>query len=567
MKFRLHTYSKQFFILFFTILFVSGGVALYYYLDVKEKHKQLDQKAFNIIDRIIVNAYSKFSTYQTSTKYSVKKIIRESFREEYSIKKQASEISYKDIFNYLIATKAKKIPSISIPTQPDEHKELNLNSIKVHFNSEQNGRENLKSQYTYKLGHQSAQGKSFLDFTESFLHRNKQNEKLEVVYTYEVNFDDFIEPLLRRDFLTDYVIFLRNDQGKPFQKVYESFPYELDLAPLIPNVKDSLLLPPTSLSKIIMISGKKYKLFTQVVSGIEGGNWMVYGLMPYKEYNRLALRLDPYLILLLIFLILLLTFILPVINLIFRNTFKRIFNSDLFLAYFSLILVSALLSLLLLSTAFFGFIIPENRKIILKSLSEQINKQAAQNFKSSLIELIRADIKLYKNKNLDHYITSKNNSFGQLEFNPIIHEFFWVKKSGDMALEWINEKDEHPIFNISKRNYFKEVMKGKGWLYPLENPDVRFYSRVLAKAKGHTYTPGIPHFRYYYQPIYSYDEGVNLNILSIESLNHAKYKVAATSSHLNALRNTYLPPGYGFCIIDNKGEVLIHSNRNLNLRE
>jgi hypothetical protein len=119
----------------------------------------------------------------------------------------------------------------------------------------------------------------------------------------------------------------------------------------------------------------------------------------------------------------------------------------------------------------------------------------------------------------------------------------WVDKDGNQQLK--GQIDSTPISftNVSSRNYFKIFNYSPG--YPV---------------------PGMDSARFGFEPLNSLTNG-DFSIVISERNKISPEWTTTISAPMYSVLKTILPPGYGFCMVDEDGRVLLHSETNRSLQE
>ena len=119
----------------------------------------------------------------------------------------------------------------------------------------------------------------------------------------------------------------------------------------------------------------------------------------------------------------------------------------------------------------------------------------------------------------------------------------WVNSSGKQLFKAQIDTAKPVLTNVAERNYFK-----------------------IFKTRGGYALPNEPGARFGFEPINSWTNGEFSIIISKKSLLDSIY-IATISTQMYSVTQSILPPGFGFCIIDNDGNILLHSEMNRNLQE
>lgn len=119
----------------------------------------------------------------------------------------------------------------------------------------------------------------------------------------------------------------------------------------------------------------------------------------------------------------------------------------------------------------------------------------------------------------------------------------WIDSAGNQFLKG-QLSPVPPLFtNVRKRQYFKVFEQGRPFLMPDR-----------------------PYQQFGLEPVNTWTNGEFSIILSKHS-QLPEAVITTMSAKMFSVIHTVLPPGYGFCIIDEEGDVLLHSDMNRNLQE
>jgi len=159
-------------------------------------------------------------------------------------------------------------------------------------------------------------------------------------------------------------------------------------------------------------------------------------------------------------------------------------------------------------------------------------------------------------KGFSFYSTASDNCSEQQSTNgdakvvfPDVNTIFWVGTRGELRILRSREHDPWKHVNLKERQYVRRIWEDK------------------------TFTRGHNGRKFWIQPIYSWTTGNNSAVLSMKSTassergNLARAIVAALEVKLPSVTGVGVPPGMGFAVIDQEGEVLFHSDPRRNLRE
>jgi len=122
----------------------------------------------------------------------------------------------------------------------------------------------------------------------------------------------------------------------------------------------------------------------------------------------------------------------------------------------------------------------------------------------------------------------------------------WIElDSGEITVFQSRERDPWKHVKLNERQYVRRILEDETLIRKVDEQ------------------------RFWIEPIFSRTTGYNTAVLSITSQASSVEKgiVAALEVKLPSVTNVGVPPGMGFAVIDQEGEVLFHSDARRNLRE
>lgn len=149
---------------------------------------------------------------------------------------------------------------------------------------------------------------------------------------------------------------------------------------------------------------------------------------------------------------------------------------------------------------------------------------------------------------------------------PDFDTFFWVNDRGWQSLKWTTREQGTPAINVKDRPYFQNVVHGRLWTW---NGGGRF---TLDAIRSWTTGEG---FFVIAMPVEDgrvRPPGPALAAgppreAPLPAAVQSKPVVAALTTPLSSLKETVLPPGFGFALVDEEGRVLAHSEARKSLQE
>ncbi|WP_207426611.1 cache domain-containing protein [Pedobacter sp. SYSU D00535] len=393
----------------------------------------------------------------------------------------------------------------------------------------------------------SSDSSSAVAFSNGELLITHRKDSFEIGMSYKI--EAFLRPLLSDDKFDEYLLLKKNNI------VYQTFPSG---ATNIPT--DSLRLRKSASleldEKTIRLSGTDYKVFSQQLH-ISVDSLTLTGLLREKNYQYLKNKLPENITLLLLTLAIALVLFLPWIKLYQMGSKDRLTVAD----------GAACLSvsMLLMSLLFFAFLkynavfrhAPENSGQPLRNLAASVQ----QSFQKELLAAVGALKGLDSERQRDSVLQKLSvaaDTAGSLAIEsrakPLrrkldslekkgvdINQVFWLDFNGNEINSWTAERQIAPPNNLSKREYFRRIIKANTYF--------------LSDNSGQPY---------YLDQILSLTSGKFTSVISIPA---EKQEVAVMSFNFKSLQKPVLPRGYLFSMVDKDGKVLYHSDNTKNLNE
>jgi hypothetical protein len=333
---------------------------------------------------------------------------------------------------------------------------------------------------------------------------------------------DFMQPLLRMDFFDDYFI-----RGK---KIWYSTA-EIDLKIYPDSLRKGSIQTPDQI-KDLTISGAPYKVFIHQIH-LQNEKWIICGLISLSHYQNQIHRVDPFYTMIAALMLLGLLVGMPLIKIFLLNKIERLYTFDIVAAGCSLILGVMILTIIFFSVFFSRF--HSEEKAVTDNL-QKLSISIREKFKKDLKEATKAL------GNYDKIVSINANSVRWSLQPSLPHNIFWMNDKGVVQLDFSIFRDNVTNVDLSDRLYFRAI-KEHGKLLNIDGNSI-FLQSIVSWV----------------------NQGLYEGVVSIPSINE-KYPVAAHASSLPSVMNTILAPGYGFAVLDEKANVLFHSDQRKNLQE
>jgi len=329
----------------------------------------------------------------------------------------------------------------------------------------------------------------------------------------------------------------------------------------------------------VMLADTKYKLFVHAIKFSEGESWLLCGLMETENFNDQIRAVDPLVITSAILLVLLLIVAMPILKLLIMNTYERLSIANVWFTGLSVVCGSAVLFLMIWSGSN-NLQSSDNVDEQLKILSNKVKKNFQNELVSTIHQLdrfnndyiakivgqLKESIKDTVNRKVrikkDTIITDSIHVIGNLlemspykrgllqkkeESYPYFNYVMWIRENGmpEVTLTPRDKLFNYEMPKLDQRKYFSWVKKDSAWYLPKDS------LRPFALQSIQSWTDHSP------------EAGIGIKSLS----KNINAEVLAMTTRLHSVMDPALPSGYGFCIIDESGEVWFHSDTQKNHQE
>ena len=309
------------------------------------------------------------------------------------------------------------------------------------------------------------------------------------------------------------------------------------------------------------LQGQPYHLFAQPLRLVAGADWLLCGAVPAAEFDAerhaiSAATLETSLSLLLLGLL-----ALPFLKLAFMSARERLGRADVFLCAASLVLGSGLVVLGIQSFVMRHWLERDQLEGQLATLNGMVQNNLMQELQGLSATARTADALLRARYGTAPRPAAAHDSL-QAATGPPAARLPWQPQQPDSSdlLLWIDAGGRGRVALARRHapNYIADLSS-------------RRYFRA-AQQIGPARQPTEP--AYYFESIISYKDTRTIAALAQPST-WANLRagpagppgVCLLSTALRCLAQPVLPPGYSFCLIDERGEVLFHSDARLSLSE
>ena len=326
----------------------------------------------------------------------------------------------------------------------------------------------------------------------------------------------------------------------------------------------------------VKFADTKYELFVHSIKFSEEESWLLCGLLEKQNYNYQVRAVNPLVITGAVLTLLFLIVAMPILKPLIMNTFERLGITNIWLAGFSVAYGSALLFLLIWSGS---HNLQSNDEVDndLKNLSTNIKSRFECELRDIYkhLEMVREKISPYL---IDIYDSTYNKTgkllYGnfykkdvkrrdttvqcllegiKIDSYPYFNYILWIDSAGIPKLTLTSEDvpSDYPMPDLKERKYYSRAFNDSLWNVPGEDgkpdPSKRFTLQSIQSWTNHKPEAGIG--------------------IVFDSSGKSQFKVLAMATRLSSIMDPALPMGFGFCIVDDKGEVWFHSNTRKNHQE
>jgi hypothetical protein len=276
---------------------------------------------------------------------------------------------------------------------------------------------------------------------------------------------------------------------------------------------------------------------------------IIGGFVDAKEYNAALRNVPFYFLYPLVIIFLLLLVLLPIIKFYVMDPNEQVRIRDVILFGLSAFTAASFITLMIIH--YYLWKGEEYRvRQKLATLSGQIAKSFTSEIRRSYEQLTILDN--YKNKHRPQKAKQFDYSDTIIQFikkdstDPTRYFYFdrisWIDSSGEQKIK--ADLYSKPVFaNIEKRKYFDVFKKGAPYSLPGDR-DIKIGLEAIFSITN-----------------------AEFNITISRKDTAAGGNIIAMALQPNSVLNSILPSGYGFCIIDENGNVQVHSDINRNLNE
>lgn len=298
------------------------------------------------------------------------------------------------------------------------------------------------------------------------------------------------------------------------------------------------------------IGGTKYKLFLlpccRTIRASQqdqkGVGWVLMGLTPRRKLSYRSFALSSALLMPVSAVLLFAVFSWPFLKLAFAGPTERVRSADAALAGICVLMATAVATMAVLDVHAYGVL-----KRTLDDQLEAFSRQLRENFQAETTAAYRQLEALERwatsNPDIDEWVrTDKGRRDGGVPDGvrahyPFFETFALIDRTGGQVLKWSSGQFVTPLIQVRDREY------------------VQRWSSSGSEREG-----------YFVQSVRSWASGRRQAVVSKPAFD-PRFEVAALGFPMTSLINPAVVPGFGFAVLDERGEVLFHSDPQHKLQE
>ena len=367
------------------------------------------------------------------------------------------------------------------------------------------------------------------------------------------NLAEFMEDLMREDVYDDLLLFSVGEKVDDNKREAGVVFQTSDIPMQVKSLPDTLLLTDKEFGllannlRTLKIVGKRYNCYLQPMQ-IDEQAFILCGLVQVERFNGEKFRISTILILLLVLILFIGLLVLPVLRLRLLSYYERLGTTDVVLAMVTAILGAAALVLLLFDIYRFGGPDATERKEQLVDLSHDISHSFISELELIYDQLEKYDTMAYVIEDDQREVASMDLQTNRPlhpeifpQYYPFFANVFWVTMEDKLGKELTVRRSLTEKVDVSGRKYLEKLKRGEAWKLP--SGRAFMLESILTRTTGE-------------------------NLAAVSKLSAKEdASIVFLATKLYSVVETVLPYSFGFCIMDEKGDVWFHSDPGKNLQE
>lgn len=316
--------------------------------------------------------------------------------------------------------------------------------------------------------------------------------------------------------------------------------------------------------RTVHISGMPYRMFSHIIEMEPDEDWILLGLLKEADIKKESRKVQLILIIFMVLGSLFLLLAMPVIKLFVMSPIERLQISNVWFLGFSIVIGTSVAFMMLL-VAHHHQTNKANFEKQLDSLSDTVASHFIAEI-SAIIDQLKQPPKAIGPHHLKvdypafflREKTLEDTSYYNDPY-PFYNETLLLDSVGNslFLLATHAVPSQNKITNLTGRQYFENALAHKLHTLATKEPLPPFTIQSILSWNSRAHEAGISIRRpddYPAISTHTWDPSPALKVLAI-------------ATKLRSVMDPLLSPGFSFCIIDEKGEVLFHSQKDKNLQE
>lgn len=335
--------------------------------------------------------------------------------------------------------------------------------------------------------------------------------------------------------------------------------------------------------------GKKYKLFMIPFTVKGNHHFVIGGYMPVEDYLEESRYIPGNAILWLVLGIVLVILMFPLLKVFLMNRSEPLLARNVLTSLISVHLMGSIVIIILVNLYAYFFLIKKPSDEQLKTMTRDIQQTFLSEVKDALDEMDLSERELLKLMNqkgplpagqlpdlyvppgeTGYRIAGKSyredipyvpDSLGKKY--PYFEHIVWTDSTGMQAIRWTNNAFVPNKVDIKDRDYFQSVIQGS----LLRRDHQEYFLTAVSSWVSQQKLAIIA------RPSQLKDLLDTGHIITDTALREklkgtlGKVKMISLSTPLRSIFNPVFPYGFGFCLVDGRGNVLFHYDENRSLNE
>ncbi len=306
----------------------------------------------------------------------------------------------------------------------------------------------------------------------------------------------------------------------------------------------------------LTIAGSKYKIFSQPLRmpaslTVTNGPWVMVGLTTVDRFRKESMKISYDVLIVFVFLIFAVSLSWPLLKLLFIGPNDELRPIEVLFIILAGFLGSSLMTLLVVNFFCFKSSLVDEMNGQLASFAATVDAHLHREIVDGIAQLDSLNRTFlfaspFRGERIANILAETSTVYLPRTY-PYLEMMYLVDDTGKQVSKWSVRKSTTPLIRVQERPYFQNVLHGRMWRIRVDS------------SKGADF---------WLEPHLSLTTGGFESALAIPAkLESGKKGVVAMSTGPWSLFQTTVMQGFGYCVIDERGNVLYHSDDSRNLSE